>query len=188
MQVARYIGTVTSVIASTLFFTQRGSASKEINRGNKIIVGGLMAKAAGKAVSDTQRELIAKEMNNTFNSYIVNATNYGASDAAGIAHLTQQKEINKNKTKILIMATLVQVIMNVVAGNILTAIVTMIVCLVTIHYREQELGLTLINMVGITTVTTKVLSILDLILIYYNVRTKLKNTVRTLLELMFILL
>lgn len=184
----RLIGSAANLLTQSGMMVLPNNADKVIKKANKLISSNYISKTLTKGATESDKEKVMKDRNATYDNYVVNTNYYSAFDAAAVAHAQAVKEADKSKTRILLLHATVVIIMCVMSASYFAAALILSITFVSIYYKKQEIGSHVISIIGHSNFSTKILSVLSLILEYYNIKDKLYGTAKIIVEAILMML
>lgn len=183
-KVITIFNSITGIVSKVMMAFTETNANKEIKKGNKLIASNYVNKTLGKANIGSNKESILDRMTETLEAYLVMATSYTSTDAMANAHAIAISNTRKQKMKIIVTHAMVNSITATITGNLVRAIAIMIVTLVGMYFRRYNLVISLVMLLNKTTYSTKLLSMIEMVLEYYNLDTKFIDYTKAVLSVL----
>lgn len=188
LKVINPFNSATIAISKVLMATVKRNANDDISKGNKLIASNYISRALAKPTSGTNKENILNKITKEVESYIVMATSYTATDAMANTHAAVNSRSRKEKTVILIFMTLAIIISSVIIGSTGRAMMILIMTAIGIYTKRYEMAVSAISIIAPTTLSTKIIGVIELILEYYNLKHKVLDYTKAIISSLAILL
>lgn len=180
--------TCVQVIAKFAMAFVDPNANKDIKKANKIIARNYINRAIAKPTVGSDKESILNRITPLMENYIVMTTNYTANDAMANAHAMAVSESRKQKVKILLTSIAVLTISSIYTISVIRVMMMIVLTMTCIYYKRYELAVSINSIIISTTWSSKIISLIEIILEYYNMRTKLIEYCKLILSVVSVLI